>query len=172
MTRHRFWFAALLAVAAVVASVGAGSAVGRPQAQARHDRRAQLPVLATDFGSPRVRPTTIGYTGDGSGIIGRLPSSFGHSVVGQRPGFLRWTVWTHAHARAVGTLWVLSCTPSCAASPFYRYPVTIAAGRVRDRHFTRLTLYYTYQGQRVVDRRCARPPRYADYGIVLDGRCE
>jgi hypothetical protein len=163
--RHRLVLAVCgaLAAASVCAPAGAGASA--------HASRARLPVLTPDFGAPRVRPATIGYTGDGSGIIGRLPSNAYHHVVGRRPGFLHWTTWTGTHAAATGTVWLLSCTPSCAASPFYRYRVTITAGRVRDGQFTRLTLYYTYQGQQVVDRRCVRPP-YGSYGIVFDGKCE
>lgn len=165
--RHRLVLAVCgaLAAASVCAAAPAGAGA------TAHASRARLPVLTTDFGAPRVRPATIGYTGDGSGIIGRLPSNAYHHVVGRRPGFLHWTTWTGTHAAATGTVWLLSCTPSCAASPFYRYRVTITAGRVRDGQFTRLTLYYTYQGQQVVDRRCVRPP-YGSYGIVFDGKCE
>ena len=166
--RHRLALTVCAALAAASVSAAAPASAGA----SAHASRARLPVLATDFGAPRVRPATIGYTGDGSGIIGRLPSNAYHHVVGQRPGFLHWTTWTRTHAAAVGTVWLLSCTPSCAASPFYRYPVTITAGRVRDGHFTRLTLYYTYQGQQVVDRRCIRAPYNEGYGIVFNGRCE
>jgi hypothetical protein len=119
-----------------------------------------------------VRPTSILYTGDGSGILGRLPADAGHRAFGKRPGFLHWTEWTRTHAAAVGTVWLLSCNPDCAASPYFRYPVTVTAGRPRNGHFTRMTLYYRYHGQPIVDRRCvpARRP-VQPYGIVINGRC-
>lgn len=133
----------------------------------------RLPVLADGYQHAKVRPATIGYTGDGSGIIGRLPSDTSHGVVGQRPGFLHWTVWTGTHAAAVGTVWLLSCRPSCAASAFSRYALTLTAGRVRHGHFTRMTLHYRYQGRAVSDTRCVsdRPPDRV-WGLVFDGRCQ
>jgi hypothetical protein len=167
MTRHPFSLSALAALAAAVLwAFGAGSAAARPQA---HAARRHLPVLATGDLTAIVRPHSISYTGDGTGIIGRLPSY--SPGVGQRPGYLHWTMWTRTHAEAVGTLWVKSCIPDCAGSPYYRQPVRVTAGRVRDGHFTRLTLYYSYQGQAVVDRRCTRAPDYDSYGEMLDGRC-
>jgi hypothetical protein len=136
-----------------------------PQAHA-----ARLPVLATEFGRPKVRPTTIDYTGDGSGIIGRLPSD--EHAASKRPGSLHWTVWTNRRAAGSGTVWLKSCNPDCAASPFYSYPLTLTAGRVRNGHFTRLTLRYRYRGRMVVDRRCVRDrPPDQSYGLLFNGRC-
>ncbi|MBV9001449.1 MAG: hypothetical protein JO304_20490 [Solirubrobacterales bacterium] len=166
--RYRFGLPAIaaVAIAALVTAVSAGAS--SPQAHAQ-----RLPVLATGYQQARVRPTTIGYTGDGSGIIGKLPSNSFHHVVGQRPGFLHWTVWTDTHAAATGTVWLLSCRPSCAASPFYRYALTLTAGRVRNGHFTRMTLHYRYQGQPVSDTRCVPDGRPAlIWGLVFNGRCE
>jgi hypothetical protein len=156
------WIA--LPVAAVVAaSALASSAAGaRPQAHA-----ARLPVLATGSLRSVVRPHSISYTGDGTGIVGRLPGDL--RAVGRRPGFLHWTAWTRTHANAFGTLWGKSCIPDCAGSPFSRQPVHVTAFRARRGHFTRLTLYYTYRGRPVVDRRCIRGQIY---GLVIDGRCE
>src|SRR5581483_853801 len=91
----------------------------------------------------------------------------------KRPGFLRWTVWTNTHAAAHGTVWLKSCKPFCAASPFYSYPLKLTAGRVRHGHFTRLTLRYRYHGHVVVDKRCL-PDRLpaASSRILAGGRCE
>jgi hypothetical protein len=156
--------ATLVAGAILIPAVAAGARSPRAQAQ-------RLPVLATEFGAPTVRPTTIDYTGDGSGIIGRLPSDL--RAADKRPGFLHWTEWTGSRAVGNGTVWLKSCNPFCAVSPFYRYPVTLTAARVRGGHFTRLTLRYRYHGRSVVDRRCVRdrPPDQA-YGLLFKGRCD
>ena len=157
----------VLAVVAVLApALGAAAAARPPRARAQ-----RLPVLATEFGRPRVRPITIDFTGDGSGIIGRLPSE--ERAASRRPGFLHWTTWTNRHAAARGTVWLKSCNPFCAVSPFYSYPLTLTAGRVRHGHFTRLTLRYRYHGRSVVDTRCVadRPPA-RNYRILINGRCQ
>jgi hypothetical protein len=153
-----------LIVAAILASaVAAGARSTRAHAE-------RLPVLATEFGAPKVRPTTIDYTGDGSGIIGRLPTDL--RAASKRPGSLHWTVWTSSRAAGNGTVWIKSCKPFCAVSPFYSYPVTLTAGRVRNGHFTRLKLRYRYHGRLVVDRRCVRDrPPDQGYGLLFNGRC-
>jgi hypothetical protein len=163
---RRFWLPAV-AIASILPVAAAHAA---PTRTAHADR---LPVLADGDEHAKVRPTTIGYTGDGSGIIGRLPGDTFHGVVGQRPGFLHWTLWTNTQAAATGTLWLLSCQPSCAASSFRRYALTLTAGRVRHGHFTRMTLHYRYQGRTVSDTRCVsdRPPALV-WGLVFRGRCE
>jgi hypothetical protein len=160
--------AALTAAAILALAPGGTAGAGAARAHAQ-----RLPVLADGYEHGRVRPTTIGYTGDGSGIIGRLPSHAFHPVVGQRPGFLHWTTWTGTRAAAVGTVWLLSCRPSCAASPFYRYALTLTGGRVRTGHFTRMTLHYRYHRQEVSDTRCVpdRPPALV-WKFVVDGRCQ
>ena len=165
--RVRFGLLAIAAavIVALVMAVTAGASSPRAHAQ-------RLPVLATGYQGARVRPTSIGYTGDGSGIIGKLPSNTFHHAVGQRPGFLYWTVWTGTHAAATGTVWLLSCVPSCAASPFYRYALTLTAGRVRNGHFTRMTLHYRYNGRAVSDTRCVSDRRPAlVWEVVFNGRC-
>lgn len=164
--RRRYWMP-VLAFASILPVAGAASA---RSPTARADR---LPVLADGYGHVKLRPATIGYTGDGSGIVGKLPSDAFHGVVGQRPGFLHWTAWKNSHAAAVGTVWLLSCRPSCAASSFHRYALTLTAGRVRRGHFTRMTLRYRYQGRPVSDTRCVtdRPPDRV-WGLVFKGRCQ
>ncbi len=129
---------------------------------------ASLPSMFTAEGPYAVRPPTIDYTGDGSGIIGKLPS--GYRAVGKRPGFLRWETWTHWGAFAVGTVWLKTCVPDCAGSPFVRYAVTISVSRPRHGHFTRLTLRYRYQGKNVVDRRCTLDSG-GSWSILMGGSC-
>jgi hypothetical protein len=156
--------AALAAATILIPAVSAGARAPLAHAQ-------RLPVLATGYGHAAVRPTRIGYTGDGSGLIGTLPSNARHAV-GQRPGFLDWTAWTNTHATANGTVWLLSCVPNCAASPYHRYALTLVVGRVRNGHFTRMTLHYRYQGRPVSDTRCVadRPPAQI-WNFVERGRC-
>ena len=140
-------------------------------ARAPHAHAQRLPVLANGVGHSVVRPTTIEYTGDGSGVIGELPSG-ARRAVGQRPGFLHWAAWTSTHANADGTVWLLSCKPDCADSPYYRYPLRLTAGRVRNGHFTRMTLHYTYHGKQITDTRCVPDRRSRQFwGFVERGRC-
>ena len=112
-----------------------------------------LPKLATGwFPRYEVRPHTIYYTGDSTGTVGRLPR--GSRAVGKRPGFLHWKTWNATRAFAVGTVWIKSCRPDCAASPFYRYAVTVNATMPVNGRFSTMTLRYRYHGHLVVDRRC------------------
>jgi hypothetical protein len=159
---------AIVAAALTIVCAGGATAAPAPHAAAHRHR---LPGLLVWGGIKyRLRPSTIYYTGDGSGVIGKLPSDYGPAV-GKRPGFLRWKVWNDSRASAVGTVWVKSCIPSCAGSPFTRYPLTLTAARVRDGNFTRMTLHYTYQGKRVADERCVAPGTFG-WGIVFHGRCD
>jgi hypothetical protein len=158
-----------IAAAAILALALGGVAAGAPQAHAQ-----RLPVLATGYGHSAIRPSGILYTGDGSGIIGRLQPGDARRAVGHPPGFLHWTTWTNTQAAANGTVWLLSCRPSCAASSYHSYPLTLTAGRVRHGHFTRMTLHYRYQGQPVSDTRCVpdRAPREQAWGLPFRGRCD
>ena len=129
-----------------------------PSALAAHrTHRRSVPRLATGAPPGRarafaVRPHTIWYTGNNTGILGRLPKH--HRAVGKRPGFLHWKTWTRKRAYAVGTLWAKSCVPNCAKSWFSRSHVTVTLSDPRHGHFGKMTLRYTYQGRRVVDTRC------------------
>jgi hypothetical protein len=112
-----------------------------------------LPKLATGwFPRYEVRPHTIDYTGDSTGIVGRLPR--GSHAVGKRPGFLHWKTWNKARAAGTGTLWLKSCRPNCAASAFSRQPVTVTATKPVNGRFSTLTLRYRYHGHAVTDTRC------------------
>jgi hypothetical protein len=101
-------------------------------------------LLVWDGHGLAVRPESIYYTRDGSGVIGRLPSAY--RAVGKRPGGLHWKIWDSARAVGVGTVWIKSCVPDCAGSPFYSHRLTITATRVRDGEFMRMTLRYRYAG--------------------------
>jgi hypothetical protein len=106
-----------------------------------------LPTLLTGSGENAfaVRPATINYTGDGSGVLGRFPS--------KNKGFLRWTSWGPQAAMATGTVWLNDCQPSCAGGQFRAYNVRLTADHVRGAHFTQMTLRYRYNGKAVVDSR-------------------
>src|SRR5438270_13357634 len=117
----RAWSRIVLPAAAAAAMLSLAAQGGAAGATSTRAHAQRLPVLATEFGKPKVRPTTIDFTGDGSGIIGRLPNDL--RAASRRPGSLHWTSWTSTHAAGDGTVWLKSCRPDCAARPFYRYPV-------------------------------------------------
>jgi len=97
-----------------------------------------------------VRPHTIWFTGDSTGIIGRIARDV--PAAGKRPGFLHWKTWTRERAYGVGTLWYRS---GGGAGRFQRYPVaiTITLTDPRAGHFVKMTLH---EGS-VVDMRCNPP---------------
>jgi hypothetical protein len=109
---------------------------------------AGLPKLLTGTGENvfKIRPATISYTGDGTGILGRFPN-------GSKGGSLHWTLWSASAAAATGTVWLNACQPSCAGGRFKSYAVTVAAGRPKGGHFTRMTLRYRYGAKTVTDTR-------------------
>src|SRR5256885_9516752 len=103
----RAWSRIVLPAAAAAAMLSLAAQGGAAGATSTRAHAQRLPVLATEFGAPKVRPTTIDYTGDGSGIIGRLPGDL--RAASNRPGFLHWTVWPNARAPGNGTLRIKSC---------------------------------------------------------------
>lgn len=118
-----------------------------------------------------MRPSSIDYTGDASAFVGKLPGDI-RRADGARPGFLQWTVWTGARAAGSGTIWFNTCTPDCADGRFQRTALTLTATRVRNGHFTRMTLHYRYRGRAVEDTRCVKDQRPRFWSIVFRGRCE
>ena len=120
---------------AVLSVVLAGAALGA----------VRLPSLLTGwYGRYTVRPTSIYYTGDGSGVVGVLRRRGGLGGPGR--GDLHWTAWNGHGAHAVGTLWLKLGTPT-ATSPFTRFAVGVVLGRPRFGHFTRMTLHYRLSGR-------------------------
>jgi hypothetical protein len=125
----------------VLALAGLGLAVAGPSALAAHRSHAgPLPKLAT--GAPpgygpayAVRPHTIWYTGDSTGILGRIANTV--PAAGKRPGFLHWKAWTRTGAYAVGTDWYRS---GGGAGAFHRIGVTVTLSDPRDGHFVKMTL--------------------------------
>ncbi len=149
-----------LLVATVLSVVLAGAALGA----------ARLPSLLTGWnGRYTVRPTSIYYTGDGSGVVGVLRRRGGLGGPGR--GYLHWKAWNGRGAYAVGSLWLKLATPT-ATSPFTRFAVSVVLGRPRFGHFTQMTLHYRLSGRRVADTRCV-PDRQkvAEWRLLLHGRC-
>lgn len=149
-----------LLAATVLSVVLAGAALGA----------ARLPSLLTGWnGRYTVRPTSIYYTGDGSGVVGVLRRRGGLGGPGR--GYLHWKAWNGRGAYAVGSLWLKLATPT-ATSPFTRFAVSVGLGRPRFGHFTRMTLRYRLYGRGVADTRCV-PDRghVAEWGLLLRGHC-
>jgi hypothetical protein len=150
-----------LALASALALLWTGSALAR----------ARLPTIDTGGSGYLVRPTSIYYTGDGSGVVGVLrrgPST----ESGPGRGYLRWKRWGRRSAFAVGTLWLKLGTPT-ATSPFTRFGVTVTATRVRRGYFTRMTLRYRLNGKPATDTRCVPDRRRtAEWGLLFGGRCD
>jgi hypothetical protein len=125
-----------------VAAAALGLAVVGPGALAAHRSHAgPLPTVAVapppgDGPAYAIRPHTIWYTGDSTGILGRIAKTV--PAVGKRPGFLHWKWWTRTSAYAVGTDWYRS---GGGAGAFHRVSVTVALSDPRDGHFVKMTLH-------------------------------
>jgi len=112
---------------------------------------ARLPRLFTG-GHPQfaVRPSAVGYTGDGTGFLG------GIDATDNDWGHLRWKLWTHWRAYAVGVDWLNDCDPSCAEGTFHAHRARVLATRVRHSKFTRLKIRYRWGSRVLTDRRALR----------------
>src|SRR5947209_6570154 len=100
---------------------------------------AARPTLLTGDGHTfSVRPQTIIYTGDGTGIIGELPR--------KEAGEWQWRNWKSGSAYGVGTIWLDDCIPNCAAGTYHSHDGSVYASRVRHGHFTRMKLRFHYRG--------------------------
>jgi hypothetical protein len=128
--------------AIAVGAVGLALAAAGPSALATNRAHAarSLPKLATaappGYGPAyAVRPHTIWFTGDSTGILGRIAKTV--HAVGRRPGFLHWKTWTRRRAYGVGTEWYRS---GGGVGAFHRTPVTVTLTDPRDGHFVKMTL--------------------------------
>jgi hypothetical protein len=128
---------AVCVVAALMAAAAASAAT------------ASVPKLVSSAGparagrNPQVKPHTIIYTGDGSGLLA------GTGKASRRPNFgrLDWTSWSATGAHATGANWIDNCLPNCASGRFTAFPVEIQAFRPRVvagyKIFTRMKVSYT-----------------------------
>jgi hypothetical protein len=104
---------------------------------------AALPrVISEGTAPPKVKPATIVYTGDGSGLFA------GATAVSKTNfGSLHWSKWNKKKAVGSGANWLNDCKPNCAKGKFHSYPVTLKLTRPRTvagKHiFTRMTVTYT-----------------------------
>jgi hypothetical protein len=89
------------------------------------------PVLGGCPSGLLVRPSSIGFCGDGNFNLIRL----------------RWSRWTAKGAAASGVAYENDCSPFCADGHFHNYDVTVALGRPRrcsDHRIEFTRLYYEY----------------------------
>lgn len=107
---------------------------------------SRLPtILTVSVGNEfAVRPSTIDYSGTGTGVIGKFSPKQGH---------WHWQRWNRASADGTGTIWIDDCVPLCIAGTFHAYNGNVLANRVRNGHFTLIKLQYRYQGRTVTDIR-------------------
>ena len=106
-----------------------------------------LPKIPIFTGTPsshdfQVEPSSITYTGDGSGFF-----AGGHRPHSHRARSLKWKSWTANGASGSGFNWLNNCRPDCAHGKFTLYPVTLKLSRPRHEHhhlvFTRMNVTYT-----------------------------
>jgi hypothetical protein len=132
-SRYRLGALALLVLVLVVVVTSDASASGT------------LPVsptflsATTAYGGLQVKPATITYTGDGTGLLA------GASVRNRQSG-IDWSKWTTDLALGTGFNQLNNCEPDCAGGTFTGYPVKIELWRPRTLHgtlvFTRMTIFY------------------------------
>lgn len=101
-----------------------------------------------------MRPAEIGYTGDGTGVLGGFDGtpkngSFGH---------LRWREWTQTRGLGSGAVWINACVPNCASGTFAPHAADVLASNPLRGVFRLLTITYSFHGKKVIDK---RPLRHA-----------
>jgi len=121
----------------VLAVIGLGLVAAAPGALAA---RRPLPKLATGAvpgyaPAYAVRPHTVWFTADGTGILGRIANDVG--AVGKRPGFLHWTTWTRTGANGLATLWYKS---GGGVGRFQRTTASVTLSDAREGHFVKMTI--------------------------------
>ena len=104
---------------------------------------AALPgVTSEGTAAPKVKPTTIVYTGDGNALFAGA-----QAVSKTNFGSIQWSKWNKKKAAGSGGNWLNDCKPDCARGKFHGYPVTLSLSRPRTvvgkRVFTRMTVTYT-----------------------------
>jgi hypothetical protein len=146
----------LLSAAAIAAIASPASAANSPPK-----------VLTQETPAFQVRPATISYTGDGTGIVGGPDGTSARNL-----GHLRWTTYNRRIGNAVGLVWLDNCTPDCASGRFSPSRVQVRVSESRGGHFRLPTLRYRYHGHQYFDRRVAHyyrgaptEPGYWNYAI-------
>ena len=130
---------------------------------------ARLPaVLTQEKPEFQVKPATISYTGDGTGLIGGLDGS---SV--RHLGHLDWTRYTRRQGTARGLVWLDDCEPDCADGAFHPYKVRVRVSSPSHARFRLLTLKFVFHGKHVTDKRQIQhfsgmngAPGFWEYAIV------
>lgn len=128
---------------------------------------ARLPGLLTQQ-TPRgfyVRPDVVRYSGDSTGYLGGKdgdPNGEDFDF-----GTFPWGFWNTRHAGGVGVAWLNDCEPSCADGTFEAYRANVSVYRVRNHHFTRLLIKFTYHGRHITDlRKLQRFGNSYGWGII------
>jgi hypothetical protein len=121
-------------------------AVAAPLASGSTQQTRLLGDSARFYLTWQVRPASILYTEDSSGILGGFD---GTGIA--RPGHLKWSKWSAGRAVGSGAVRIDGCKPSCSGGTFTAHAVSVVAFRAVGDHFTRLTLRYTYRGKQRVE---------------------
>jgi hypothetical protein len=131
----------LAATAALLIAASQGLATTQDPARTS----GALPLAPATLGATQisnqlqVEPTTIVYTGDGTGFLA------GASVRNRKSG-IAWTRWTSETALGTGFNQLNNCNPSCAGGKYRGYPVRIELWRPQTLAgtlvFTRMTIFY------------------------------
>jgi opacity protein-like surface antigen len=99
-------------------------------------------VTSEGTASPKVKPKTIIYSGDGSAFF-----AGSQKVSKTNFGSLQWSKWNSTKALGSGGNWLNDCKPHCFNGKFHGYPVTLKLTRPRTVEgfnvFTRLLVTYT-----------------------------
>jgi hypothetical protein len=124
---------------------------------------ARLPtVLTQEKPAFQVKPASISYTGDGTGIVGGFDGTSA-----REPGHLDWTRYTHRVGTARGLVWLNDCEPDCADGTFHSYKVTVRVSSPSHGRFRLLRLTFVFHGKHVTDtRRIHHYPGVWAYDIV------
>jgi hypothetical protein len=144
---------ALTALPALAAALTAAAAALAPMAAAGASpgTSAGLPRMLVNQAATRhrfqVRPTVVGFTGDGSAFLGGPEGGSTSDHFGR----MTWTSWTSTVATGTGDVWIDGCEPSCAAGKYTPNAVTVRASAPRAGHFTRMTLRFDYDGEAIVE---------------------
>ena len=108
-----------------------------------------------------MRPATIVYTGDGTGIVGRLGKG------AKAKGGIDWEVWGPRLAYGVGTVWLDDCKPDCAGGTYHAHGVRVIADAPAGGRFTRLTLLIRFGSRVATDiRDLQRVGAASEWGIA------